>query len=99
MGGYKVPAGYFPYGANGVLAGSATVFFSYDGFDVVTSTAEEVKNPQRDVSAVVIGLVPCSQLDPDTPIASAFASYGMNGSVSALDRFEGEGFDVLSFEA
>ncbi|KAL7613897.1 hypothetical protein Lser_V15G05085 [Lactuca serriola] len=57
------------------------VFFSYDGFDAVTSTAEEVKNPQRDVSAVVIGLVPCSQLDPDTPIASAFASYGMNGAM------------------
>nr|KAJ0205228.1 hypothetical protein LSAT_V11C500251470 [Lactuca sativa] len=62
--------------ANGVLAGSATVFFSYDGFDAVTSTAEE-----RDVSAVVIVLVPCSQLDPDTPIAFAFASYGMNGAV------------------
>ncbi|KAL7618587.1 hypothetical protein Lser_V15G01834 [Lactuca serriola] len=41
--------GYFPYGANGVLAGSATVFFSYVGFDAVTSTAEEVKNPQRDL--------------------------------------------------
>ncbi|CAI9285190.1 unnamed protein product [Lactuca saligna] len=66
MGGYKVPGGYFPYGANRVLAGSATVFFSYDGFDAITSTAEEVKNPQRDVSTVVIGLVPCSQLDPDT---------------------------------
>ncbi|KAL7594867.1 cationic amino acid transporter 2, vacuolar isoform X1 [Lactuca sativa] len=100
--GYKVPGGYFPYGANGVLAGSATVFFSYVGFDAVTSTAEEVKNPQRDlpigigvslftccvlymlVSAVVIGLVPCSQLDPDTPIASAFASYGMNGAVYVI---------------
>lgn len=100
--GYKVPGGYFPFGANGVLAGSATVFFSYVGFDAVTSTAEEVKNPQRDlpigigvslftccvlymlVSAVVIGLVPCSQLDPDTPIASAFASYGMNGAVYVI---------------
>ncbi|XP_024984797.1 cationic amino acid transporter 4, vacuolar-like isoform X1 [Cynara cardunculus var. scolymus] len=97
--GYQVAGGYFPFGANGVLAGSATVFFSYVGFDAVTSTAEEVKNPQRDlpigigvslftccvlymlVSAVVIGLVPCSALDPDTPIASAFASYGMNWAV------------------
>ncbi|KAL4591915.1 hypothetical protein LXL04_004890 [Taraxacum kok-saghyz] len=97
--GYQVPGGYFPFGANGVLAGSATVFFSYVGFDAVTSTAEEVKNPQRDlpigigvslftccvlymlVSGVVVGLVPFSQLDPDTPIASAFASYGMNNAV------------------
>ncbi|KAJ6792145.1 cationic amino acid transporter 3, mitochondrial-like [Iris pallida] len=29
--------------------GSATVFFAYIGFDSVASTAEEVKNPQRDL--------------------------------------------------
>ncbi|KAJ3673569.1 hypothetical protein LUZ60_005561 [Juncus effusus] len=53
--GYSVPLGYFPNGINGVLAGSATVFFSYIGFDAITSTAEEVKNPQRDLP-VGIGL-------------------------------------------
>ncbi|KAG6480908.1 cationic amino acid transporter 2, vacuolar-like [Zingiber officinale] len=47
--GYTVAGGYFPYGVNGVLAGSATVFFSYIGFDNVASTAEEVKHPQRDL--------------------------------------------------
>ncbi|XP_042387510.1 cationic amino acid transporter 2, vacuolar-like [Zingiber officinale] len=47
--GYTVSGGYFPYGINGVLAGSATVFFAYIGFDSVASTAEEVKNPQRDL--------------------------------------------------
>ncbi|KAF8762987.1 hypothetical protein HU200_008834 [Digitaria exilis] len=47
--GYKVSGGFFPYGANGMLAGSATVFFAYIGFDSVASTAEEVKNPQRDL--------------------------------------------------
>lgn len=34
---------YFPFGINGILSGSAAVFFSYVGFDAVTSTAEEVK--------------------------------------------------------
>ncbi|XP_043725811.1 cationic amino acid transporter 2, vacuolar [Telopea speciosissima] len=47
--GYEVPNGYFPYGVNGMLAGSATVFFAFIGFDSVASTAEEVKNPQRDL--------------------------------------------------
>uniref|UniRef100_A0A0D9ZB74 Cationic amino acid transporter C-terminal domain-containing protein n=1 Tax=Oryza glumipatula TaxID=40148 RepID=A0A0D9ZB74_9ORYZ len=47
--GYKVTDGYFPHGINGMLAGSATVFFAYIGFDTVASTAEEVKNPQRDL--------------------------------------------------
>ncbi|CAN1261683.1 Cationic amino acid transporter 2, vacuolar [Linum perenne] len=47
--GYELPTGYFPYGVDGMLAGSATVFFAYIGFDSVASTAEEVKNPQRDL--------------------------------------------------
>ncbi|KAF7801439.1 cationic amino acid transporter 2, vacuolar-like [Senna tora] len=47
--GYELPAGYFPFGVDGMLAGSATVFFAYIGFDAVASTAEEVKHPQRDL--------------------------------------------------
>ncbi|KAJ8771670.1 hypothetical protein K2173_026847 [Erythroxylum novogranatense] len=46
--GYEVPR-YFPFGLSGMLAGSGIVFFSYIGFDVVASTAEEAKNPQRDL--------------------------------------------------
>ncbi|XLR27736.1 hypothetical protein S83_055636, partial [Arachis hypogaea] len=100
--GYELPSGYFPYGVNGVFAGSAIVFFSYIGFDAVSSTAEEVKNPQRDlplgisialficcilymlVSAVIVGLVPYYRLDPDTPISSAFSSYGMKWAVYVI---------------
>ncbi|PIN08082.1 Amino acid transporter [Handroanthus impetiginosus] len=47
--GYDLPTGYFPFGADGMLAGASTVFFAYIGFDSVASTAEEVKNPQRDL--------------------------------------------------
>ncbi|KMT11283.1 hypothetical protein BVRB_5g109680 [Beta vulgaris subsp. vulgaris] len=47
--GYELSKGYVPFGVNGVLGGSATVFFSYIGFDSVTATAEEVKNPKRDL--------------------------------------------------
>ncbi|KAJ4886237.1 hypothetical protein Rs2_25985 [Raphanus sativus] len=58
--GYDLPEGYFPYGLNGILAGSAVVFFSYIGFDTVTSTAEEVKNPQRDLPlGIGIALLIC----------------------------------------
>ncbi len=38
------------YGLYGVLAGASIVFFAFIGFDVVATTAEETKNPQRDVA-------------------------------------------------
>ncbi|CAN1765260.1 Cationic amino acid transporter 2, vacuolar [Linum perenne] len=40
--GYELDSGYLPFGLNGMLAGSGIVFFSFIGFDVVASTAEEV---------------------------------------------------------
>ncbi|XP_050370434.1 cationic amino acid transporter 4, vacuolar-like [Argentina anserina] len=58
--GYELPSGYFPFGINGMLSGSAVVFFSYIGFDSVTSTAEEVKNPQRDLPlGIALALLIC----------------------------------------
>ncbi|KAF7056606.1 hypothetical protein CFC21_063996 [Triticum aestivum] len=61
--GYKVSGGFLPYGVNGMLAGSATVFFAYIGFDSVASTAEEVRNPQRDLPlGIATSLTICCSL-------------------------------------
>lgn len=40
---------FMPYGFSGVGAAAAIVFFAYIGFDAVSTTAEEAKNPQRDL--------------------------------------------------
>ena len=53
---------FMPFGWNGVIAGAAIVFFAYIGFDAVSTAAEEVKNPRRDVplgilSSLVIATV------------------------------------------
>ena len=37
------------YGIAGVVAGASIVFFAFIGFDIVATTAEETRNPQRDV--------------------------------------------------
>jgi APA family basic amino acid/polyamine antiporter len=47
-------AGSSTYGWYGVLAGASIVFFAFIGFDVVATTAEETKNPQRDVPRGII---------------------------------------------
>jgi APA family basic amino acid/polyamine antiporter len=43
------------YGVVGVLSGAALVFFAFIGFDVVATTAEETKNPQRAIPRGVLG--------------------------------------------
>ncbi len=42
------------YGWYGLLAGASIVFFAFIGFDVVATTAEETKNPQRDVARGIL---------------------------------------------
>jgi len=46
---------YAPFGSNGVMSAAAIVFFAFIGFDAVTSAAEEVKNPSRDLPIGIIG--------------------------------------------
>ncbi|MFF1528035.1 APC family permease [Cellulomonas sp. NPDC058312] len=43
------------YGVMGLLSGAALVFFAFIGFDVVATTAEETKNPQRAVPRGILG--------------------------------------------
>jgi APA family basic amino acid/polyamine antiporter len=51
------------YGIAGIVAGASIVFFAYIGFDVVATTAEEAKNPQRDLPiGIIASLVICTVL-------------------------------------
>jgi APA family basic amino acid/polyamine antiporter len=51
------------FGILGIVSGASLVFFAYIGFDVVATTAEEAKNPQRDLPIGIIGsLVICTVL-------------------------------------
>jgi APA family basic amino acid/polyamine antiporter len=45
---------YAPMGFSGVAKGAAYIFFAYIGFDAVSTTAQEAKNPQRDLPIGII---------------------------------------------
>ncbi len=45
---------FAPNGLNGILSGASLIFFAYIGFDAVSTTAEEAKNPQRDIPRAMI---------------------------------------------
>jgi basic amino acid/polyamine antiporter, APA family len=55
--------GYFPFGWAGTLGGAAFMFFAYIGFDAVSTTAEEARNPGRDLPfGIIMSLVICTIL-------------------------------------
>lgn len=54
---------FAPNGFEGVFMGAFLIFFAYIGFDAISTTAEETKNPQRDIPIGILGtLVICTVL-------------------------------------
>ncbi|KAL2561412.1 hypothetical protein AAZV13_20G080200 [Glycine max] len=51
------PSGFFPHGAAGVFKGAALVYLSYIGYDAVSTMAEEVRDPVKDIPVGVSGSV------------------------------------------
>ena len=61
---YVKPENWKPFAPNGwpgIQAGAAVVFFAYIGFDAISTVAEEVRNPKRDLPIGIIGsLIVCT---------------------------------------
>src|SRR5215472_15262000 len=67
IGGFYIrPANWSPFapmGWGGVMKGAAVIFFAYIGFDAVSTAAEEVVNPNRDLPLGILGsLFACTLL-------------------------------------
>lgn len=55
---YVNPANWTPFAPNGfagIQAGAAVIFFAFIGFDAVSTTAEECRNPRRDLPIGILG--------------------------------------------
>lgn len=63
---YVKPENWTPFAPNGfegIFMGAFLIFFAYIGFDAISTTAEETKNPQKDIPIGIIGtLVICTIL-------------------------------------
>ncbi|GAA4379335.1 amino acid permease [Hymenobacter koreensis] len=90
---------FAPNGVGGVLKGVSAVFFAYIGFDAISTTAEECKNPQRDLPrAMIYALVICTVLYVViTLVLTGMVSYKELGVGDPLSFvFEKVGLDWLA---
>ena len=95
--------GFFKWGWGGVLGGAAIVFFAFIGFDAVSTTAQEAKNPKRDMPIGILGsLAVCTILyilfgHVLTGVAhhSEFATAGKEASVSYVIKTYMAGYEWL----
>jgi basic amino acid/polyamine antiporter, APA family len=82
---------FFPFGASGIIGGAALVFFAFIGFDIVATTAEEARDPQRDMPRGILGSLAITTL---LYVAVALVVTGMlvytelNTAAPIADAFE-----------
>jgi amino acid transporter len=80
---------FLPSGFGGVITGGAIIFFTYIGFDSVSTAAEEAKNPQKDIPVgIIASLIVCTVLY----VGVALVLLGM-----LPYRFFRSGTEVVSF--
>ncbi|GCE16382.1 amino acid permease [Dictyobacter kobayashii] len=54
---------FLPFGAGGVFRGASIIFFAYIGFDQISTSAEEARNPSRDLPlGIILSLTICTAL-------------------------------------
>ncbi len=89
---------FAPHGFSGILTGASIVFFTYIGFDSISTAAEECRHPQRDLPIGILAtLIVCTILYCGVAIVlTGIANYQTLGTDSPVaDALKGLGYNRL----
>lgn len=92
--------GFAPFGFSGILAGTATCFFAFVGFDVIAASSEEARNPKRAVPiaiAVSLGLVASAYILVSTVLTLMVPWHSLNPDSALADAFYQRGYSWAGF--
>ncbi|XP_033974222.1 cationic amino acid transporter 4 [Trematomus bernacchii] len=87
--------GFAPFGLSGILAGSATCFYAFVGFDVIASSSEEAKNPQKAVpiaTAISLGLAAAAYILVSTVLTLMVPWHSLDPNSALADAFFRRGY-------
>lgn len=89
---------FMPNGFPGVLTGAAIVFFTYIGFDSVSTAAEECRKPQRDLPfGIIVSLIVCTLLYVSVALVlTGIANWKtLNNAAPVANALKALGFDSI----
>ncbi|XP_067251324.1 cationic amino acid transporter 4 isoform X4 [Chanodichthys erythropterus] len=92
--------GFAPFGFSGIMAGTATCFYAFVGFDVIAASSEEASNPQKAVptaTAISLGLAATAYVLVSTVLTLMVPWHTLDPNSALSDAFFRRGYSWAGF--
>ncbi|XP_004874945.1 cationic amino acid transporter 4 isoform X2 [Heterocephalus glaber] len=92
--------GFAPFGFSGIMAGTATCFYAFVGFDVIAASSEEAQNPRQAVPmaiAISLGLAASAYILVSTVLTLMVPWHSLDPDSALADAFYRRGYSWAGF--
>ncbi|XP_076126478.1 cationic amino acid transporter 4 [Alosa pseudoharengus] len=92
--------GFAPFGLSGVMAGTATCFYAFVGFDVIAASSEEARDPQKAIpmaTAIALGLAATAYVLVSAVLTLMVPWHSLDPNSALADAFYRRGYSWAGF--
>lgn len=96
----SVHGGFLPYGIGGVVAGAATCFYAFVGFDSIATAGEEAKNPSFSIPMATVlsmGIVTLGYILVSAALTLLVPYYNINPTAALPEAFSNVGMHWVKY--